>query len=72
MKSTQLARQNKVTIKVIKQYLDDGGSKNRIAEFMGYETGTTIHQWIKRNSIPGHATKRLLEFFKKEKYDIKN
>lgn len=58
----------KITVKIsdIKRYLNNGGSKNILAEYMGYETGQTISKWIVRKSVPRWAQKRVWEFLQKE------
>jgi hypothetical protein len=56
------------TVKVsdIKNYIKNGGSKNILAEHMGYSTANAIEKWIARRRIPRWAQKRVIEFLNKQ------
>ncbi len=38
-----------------------------LAETLGYKTTNTVHAWVKKAKIPGHARDRVAEFLKKRK-----
>jgi uncharacterized protein YjcR len=33
-----------------------------LAEYLGYKTTNTVHSWIRKERIPGHARDRVAEF----------
>lgn len=45
--------------------LADWVKSNRVttlADYLGYKTSNTVHAWIKKEKIPGHARDRVAEF----------
>lgn len=47
-------------------------STAKLAYLLGYKSGSTISNWIARDSIPGHKTKELTRILSKQKKREKN
>lgn len=56
----------KPTLGALKKYLKAGGSKNGLAETLGYESSQAIDKWLARKSIPKWVQKRLAEALNKK------
>lgn len=53
-------------IKAVKEWLKkENNTKALLAARLGYTSSMSVHMWIKRNSIPGHMKKRVMEEIKK-------
>lgn len=52
-------------IVLLKKWLKKpGNSPATLAAALGYKTSASINMWIKRNSIPSHQLKNVLEIIK--------
>lgn len=52
-----------VTLATVKKFLKEGGRREDIIEFMGYDHPTVVNKWISRRRIPRWARKGLTNFF---------